>query len=193
MSKETFFRAMNRGQYSESEGLEGSAYCIFTAPVDLHVTHDNLRIEGENMILELVYGFHWAPGVLRLRQMGSNVVLEESPTGQFQQFLADKQVKYLGQLVMYALQFKIQDLSACIQRCTGEMKQLEDQLDNCLDNQPPAMHRPSAPFMRANLELEILFRQNHSWQGKLRRPDTKQEYTFCSVLEMVLLIETLFV
>lgn len=134
MSKETFFRAMNRGQYSESEGLEGSSYCIFTAPVDLHVTHDNLRIEGENMILELVYGFHWAPGVLRLRQVGSNVVLEESPTGQFQQFLADKQVKYLGQLVMYALQFKIQDLSACIQRCTGEMKQLEDQLDNCLDN-----------------------------------------------------------
>lgn len=65
-------------------------------------------------------------------------------------------------------------------------------LDSCLDNQPPAMHRPSAPFMRANLELEILFRQNHSWQGKLRRPDTKQEYTFCSVLEMVLLIEALF-
>lgn len=65
-------------------------------------------------------------------------------------------------------------------------------LDSCMDTEPPALRRPSGPFLRANLELEILFRQNHSWQGKLRRLDTKQEYSFQSVLEMVLLIEALF-
>ena len=43
-------------------------------------------------------------------------------------------VKYIGQLLMYALQFKIQDLSLRIEGCTGEMKQLEDALDNCIDN-----------------------------------------------------------
>ena len=31
---------------------------------------------------------------------------------------------------MYALQFKVQDLSLRIEGCTGEMKQLEDALDN---------------------------------------------------------------
>ena len=134
MDTHTFLLAMNRGRYSEAEGLAGSSYCVFTAPVELQVTQDRMYLEGDNLVLELLYGLHSEPGVLRLRQVDTNVVLEESPTGSFVRFLADKQVKYIGQLLMYALQFKIQDLSAYISGCADAMKQLEDNLDNRLDN-----------------------------------------------------------
>ena len=134
MGTHTFLLAMSRGRYSEAEGLAGSTYCVFTAPVELQVTQDRLYLEGENLVLELLYGLNSEPGVLRLRQVDTNVVLEESPTGSFVRFLADKQVKYIGQLLMYALQFKIQDLSAYVSGCADAMKQLEDNLDNRLDN-----------------------------------------------------------
>ena len=134
MDTHTFLLAMNRGRYSETEGLTGSSYCVFTAPVELQVTQDRLYLEGDNLVLELLYGLHSEPGVLRLRQVDTNVVLEESPAGGFVRFLADKQVKYIGQLLMYALQFKIQDLSAYVSGCADAMKQLEDNLDNRLDN-----------------------------------------------------------
>lgn len=134
MDTHTFLLAMNRGRYSEAEGLAGSSYCVFTAPVELQVTQDRLYLEGDNLVLELLYGLHSEPGVLRLRQVDTNVVLEESPAGGFVRFLADKQVKYIGQLLMYALQFKIQDLSAYVAGCAGAIKELEDALDNRLDN-----------------------------------------------------------
>lgn len=134
MDTHTFLLAMNRGRYSEAEGLAGSSYCVFTAPVELQVTQDRLYLEGDNLVLEMLYGLHSEPGVLRLRQVDTNVVLEESPAGGFVRFLADKQVKYIGQLLMYALQFKIQDLSAYVAGCAGAIKELEDALDNRLDN-----------------------------------------------------------
>lgn len=134
MDTHTFLLAMNRGRYSEAEGLSGSTYCVFTAPVELQVAQDRLYLEGDNLVLELLYGLSSEPGVLRLRQVDTNVVLEESPAGGFARFLADKQVKYIGQLLMYALQFKIQDLSAYVSGCADAMKQLEDNLDNRLDN-----------------------------------------------------------
>lgn len=134
MDTHTFLLAMNRGRYSEAEGLAGSSYCVFTAPVELQVTQDRLYLEGDNLVLELLYGLHSEPGVLRLRQVDTNVVLEESPAGGLVRFLADKQVKYIGQLLMYALQFKIQDLSAYVAGCAGAIKELEDALDNRLDN-----------------------------------------------------------
>lgn len=134
MDTHTFLLTMNRGRYNQDEGLAGSSYCVFTAPVELQVTQDRLYLEGENIVLELLYGLQGDPGALRLRQIGTNVVLEESPAGGFVRFLEDKQVKYIGQLIMYALQFKIQDLSAYISGCAGAMKTLEDALDNRLDN-----------------------------------------------------------
>ena len=134
MDTHTFLLGRNRGRYSEAEGLAGSSYCVFTAPVELQVTQDRLYLEGDNLVLELLYGLHSEPGVLRLRQVDTNVVLEESPAGGFVRFLADKQVKYIGQLLMYALQFKIQDLSAYVAGCAGAIKELEDALDNRLDN-----------------------------------------------------------
>ena len=132
MDTHTFLLAMNRGRYSEAEGLAGSSYCVFTAPVELQVTQDRLYLEGDNLVLELLYGLHSEPGVLRLRQVDTNVVLEESPAGGFVRFLADKQVKYIGQLLMYALQFKIQDLSAYVAGCAGAIKELEDALDTMI-------------------------------------------------------------
>ena len=88
----------------------------------------------DQVVLELLYGDEMLPGALRVRQVGSNAVVEESTQGAFRAFLEEKPVKYIGQLLMYALQFKIQDLSLRIEGCTGEMKQLEDALDNCIDN-----------------------------------------------------------
>ena len=49
-------------------------------------------------------------GELRLRQAGSNLLIEESPQGLFRAFLEGKTVRYIGQALMYALQFKISDL-----------------------------------------------------------------------------------
>ena len=134
MDTHQFLLAMSRGRYHETEGLESSSYCVFTAPVELQVVQDRMYLEGDNLILELLYGLHNMPGVLRLRQVGTNVVLEESPAGAFVRYLADKEVKYIGQLIMYALQFKIRDLSAYVEQCAGQMKRLEDALDNRLDN-----------------------------------------------------------
>ena len=42
----TFFSAMNRGQFREEQGIEGSSYCIFFAPMEELVTHDRKRGPG---------------------------------------------------------------------------------------------------------------------------------------------------
>ena len=45
-------------------------------------------------------------------------------------------------------------------------------------------------MMPADFEIEILFRQNYSWQGKLRYLRTGQEAVFRSVLELLIQLET---
>lgn len=134
METNSFLLAMSRGRCGQSGDIADSAYCVFTAPLELQVTQDRIYMEGEDLVLELLYGLSGEPGALRLRQMGSNVLLEESPAGAFVRFLSDKSVKYIGQLIMYALQFKIQDLSAYVGGCADLMKELEDTLDNRMDN-----------------------------------------------------------
>lgn len=47
-------------------------------------------------------------------------------------------------------------------------------------------------FPKEAMELEILFRQNYSWQGRLRLPKIGKEAVFRSVLELLLIIETYF-
>lgn len=114
----TFFSAMNRGQFREEQGIEGSSYCIFFAPMEELVTQDRMTGREDQVVLELLYGDEMLPGALRVRQVGSNAVVEESTQGAFRAFLEEKPVKYIGQLLMYALQFKIQDLSLRIEGCT---------------------------------------------------------------------------
>ncbi len=134
MDTNSLLLAMSRGRCGQSGDVADSSYCVFTAPLELQVTQDRIYAEGENLVLELLYGLHGEPGALRLRQVGTNVILEESPVGAFVQFLSDKSIKYIGQLIMYALQFKIQDLSAYVNGCADVMKELEDTLDNRMDN-----------------------------------------------------------
>ena len=43
-----------------------------------------------------------------------------------------------------------------------------------------------------NMELEVLFRQNYSWQGKIRWLELQREAAFRSVLELIILLKTTF-
>ena len=73
----TFFSAMNRGQFREEQGIEGSSYCIFFAPMEELVTQDRMTGREDRVVLELLYGDEMLPGALRVRQVGSNAVVEE--------------------------------------------------------------------------------------------------------------------
>ena len=65
---------------------------------------------------------------------------------------------------------------------------LDEQMD--IDSggvQEQLIQQPEHP----TFELEILFRQNYSWQGRLRWPGGGKEATFRSVLELLTIIETI--
>ena len=130
----TFFQAMSKSRHPEGGGLAESEYCIFSAPVEEPVSHQRILGDETALTLELTYGDGDLPGELRLRQAGTNLVLEESHQGLFQSYLANKPAKYLGQVLMYALQFKIADLTNLIEQGAEDMKLLEDNLDNKIDN-----------------------------------------------------------
>ncbi len=134
MEELTFYQRMNRGRHPEGAGLEGSEYCIFYGPVETPVGRQRIFGDEDSLTLELTYGGEAMPGELRLRQAGSNLVIEESPQGLFREYLEGKTVKYLGQALMYALQFAIADLSALVERGVEDMKRLEDTLDKHIDN-----------------------------------------------------------
>lgn len=68
--------------------------------------------------------------------------------------------------------------------------QLEELMDTRGDAWEP--WAPPEGFPKEALELEILFRQNYSWQGRLRLPKICKEAVFRSVLELLLIIETYF-
>ena len=86
----TFFSAMSRGQFREEQGIEGSSYCIFFAPMEELVTQDRMNGREDQVVLELLYGDEMLPGALRVRQVGSNAVVEESTQGAFRAFLEEK-------------------------------------------------------------------------------------------------------
>lgn len=134
MEELAFYQRMNRGRHPEGAGLEGSEYCIFYGPIETPVGRQRIFGDEDSLTLELTYGGEAMPGELRLRQAGSNLVIEESPQGLFREYLEGKTVKYLGQALMYALQFAIADLSALVERGVEDMKRLEDTLDKNIDN-----------------------------------------------------------
>lgn len=63
---------------------------------------------------------------------------------------------------------------------------LDEQMD-IISRESPGMtvYPPSAP----SFEIEILFRQNYSWQGRVRWPAGRKEAAFRSVLELITIIE----
>ena len=130
----TFFAQMGRGRYNAEKGIEGSSYCIFYAPVEVPVVQDKISGDEERMTLNLRYGIGDTAGGIRIRQVGSNVILEETAEGRFKDWLADRQIKYIGHLLMFALQFRIEDLSVMVDDSEEELKNLEDTLDNSIDN-----------------------------------------------------------
>ena len=63
---------------------------------------------------------------------------------------------------------------------------LDEQMDIADRETPGITEQPStAP----SFEIEILFRQNYSWQGKVRWPARRKEAAFRSVLELITIIE----
>lgn len=134
MEEFSFYRSMNRGRHPEGAGPGESQYCIFYGPIQEPVVRQRIAGGEEDLVLELTYGEDSVSGELRLRQAGNNLLIEESAQGRFREFLDGKTVKYLGQALMYALQFRIADLSAHIERGVEDMKRLEDTLDSHIDN-----------------------------------------------------------
>lgn len=134
MEELTFLQKMNRGRHPEGAGPADSAYCVFYGPVREPVVRQRIFGDEESLTLELVYGGEGQDGALRLRQEGSNLIVEETSLGLFRDYLEEKPVKYLGQALMYALLFKIADLSALVERGVEDMKLLENSLDSHIDN-----------------------------------------------------------
>ena len=134
MEEVTFLQVMSKGRHPDGAGLNESTYCIFYGPLQEPVTRQRITGDESTLALELTYGEGDLLGELRLRQAGTNLIIEESPAGLFRAYLAEKPAKYLGQVLMYALQFKIADLSELVERGVTDMKLLEDSLDNRIDN-----------------------------------------------------------
>lgn len=134
MENYTFFQTMGRGRHPEGAEITDSSYCIFSSPIKEPVLHQRIFGDEASLTLELNYGEGILLNDLRLRQAGTNLVIEESPAGLFQAFLTDKDIKYIGQAFMYALLFKIANLSESIEYSLNDMKVLEDSLDNRIDN-----------------------------------------------------------
>lgn len=68
-------------------------------------------------------------------------------------------------------------------------------IDNILDQQEEALQpviRQIDPSFVPTIELEILFRHNHSWQGRARWDGGLKQATFKSVLELLVIFEMVF-
>ena len=134
MDNYTFLQTMGRGRHPEGAGIAESSYCIFTCPIQEPVVHQRIFGDEAALTLELNYGEGDILSDLRLRQAGTNLIVEESSVGLFGNFLTDREVKYIGRAFIYALMFKIDNLKELIESGIKDMKTLEDSLDNRIDN-----------------------------------------------------------
>lgn len=68
-------------------------------------------------------------------------------------------------------------------------------IDNILDQQIESLGstlRPIDPSFNPAAELEVLFRHNHTWQGRIKWDSGQKQATFKSVLELLFIIEMAF-
>lgn len=68
-------------------------------------------------------------------------------------------------------------------------------IDNLLDQQEESLQpiiRQIDPSFVPTIELEVLFRHNHSWQGRIRWDSGQKQATFKSVLELLFIFEMAF-
>ena len=64
-------------------------------------------------------------------------------------------------------------------------------IDNILDQQTESLQSILSPF-EPSFELEVLFRQHHTWQGRIKWDAGQKQATFKSVLELLFIIEMAF-
>ena len=63
-------------------------------------------------------------------------------------------------------------------------------LEGCPDPPPPLIRPESDSGERiASLRIQILFREHHTWQGRLIWQDEKREFVFHSALELMQLMD----
>lgn len=65
-------------------------------------------------------------------------------------------------------------------------------LDTAMDTDPGLIPAKLPAGPEPTILLEVLFRQNYSWQGRITWLKEGKEATFRSVLELIVLLETLF-
>ena len=68
-------------------------------------------------------------------------------------------------------------------------------IDNILDQQTESLQSilsPIDPAFEPSFELEVLFRQHHTWQGRIKWDAGQKQATFKSVLELLFIIEMAF-
>ncbi len=134
MQTPMFLQSFGKGRHAQEPTLENSDYCIFYTPLTDHFTANRITGDAEHFSLELLYGTYLEPASLRLRQVGTNVVIEEANDQRFCAYIAERSVKYFGQLIMYALQFTLRALTVQLEGCSTDMAKLENDLDRCIDN-----------------------------------------------------------
>ena len=64
-----------------------------------------------------------------------------------------------------------------------------------IDNIPESLQSilsPIDPAFEPSFELEVLFRQHHTWQGRIKWDAGQKQATFKSVLELLFIIEMAF-
>ena len=66
---------------------------------------------------------------------------------------------------------------------------VEEWLDTVEEQRPPG--KPPGTAVEADFELEVILRQNYSWQGRLRSTKKNKETMFRSVLELLIQLETI--
>lgn len=63
-------------------------------------------------------------------------------------------------------------------------------LEGCPDPPPPLIRpEPDSGERIASLRIQILFREHHTWQGRLIWQDEKREFVFHSALELMQLMD----
>ena len=68
-------------------------------------------------------------------------------------------------------------------------------IDEILDiefNQADQEIKPTPMSFKPNVEIEILFRQNQTWQGRVHFVEQKAVASFRSVLELIIILEMKF-
>lgn len=129
-----FLSALSKGRYVENTPLEQCNYCIFYTPITTPVLQECIQGDSSQLTLSLICCGGDGDTDLRVRQVGTNLVIEENDQQAFCAYLTEKQPKHMGQVFLHALGFKMSHLSRLLAQCADDMKALENQLDNCIDN-----------------------------------------------------------